>query len=62
MSSSENRTQTADGSQGTHLDVVVFGPGDHQVLVVSGSIHSQTHHWTEVTSKFPCGGKSDKET
>lgn len=43
-----------------HLDVVVFGPGDHEVLVLSGLIHSQTHYWTEVTSKFPGGCKSDK--
>ena len=47
-----------DRSLETHLDVVVFGPCDHQVLVVSGPIHCQTHHWTEVTSKFPCGCKS----
>lgn len=45
----------------THLDVMVLGPGDNQVLVVSGPIHSQTHHWAEVAGEFPCGCKSDKE-
>lgn len=45
-----------------HLDVVVLGAGDHQVLVVSRLIHSQTHDWTEVTDELPGGGESGKET
>lgn len=40
-----------------HLDVVVLGAGDHQVLVVSGLIHGQTHDWTQVADEFPGGGK-----
>lgn len=56
------KAERRDGSLETHLDVVVLGPGDHQVLVVSRLIHSQTHHWTEVTNEFSCGCKSEKGT
>lgn len=45
------------GSAAAHLDVMVFGAGDHQVLVVSRLIHSQTHDWTQVANELPGGGK-----
>lgn len=44
-----------------HLDVVVLGPGDHQVLVASRLIHSQTHDWTKVTNQLPSRCKSEKK-
>lgn len=46
----------------THLDVVVLGPRDHQILTVgSWLIHGQTHHRTQMTDEFSCGCKSDSK-
>lgn len=45
------------GSLVDHLDVVVFGASDHQVLVVSRLIHGQTHDWTQVADELPGGSK-----
>lgn len=44
----------------TNLDVMIFGASDHQILVVSRLIHSQTHNWTEVAGKFSSGCKSER--
>lgn len=41
----------------THLNVMVLGASDNQVLAVSRLIHSQAHNWTKVTSKLSSRGK-----
>lgn len=38
-----------DGSVETHLNVMILGASYHQILIVPRLIHSQTHHWAEVT-------------
>lgn len=45
------------GSVGAHLDVVVLGAGDHQVLVGPGLVHGQTHDWAQVADELPSGGE-----
>lgn len=40
---------------------MVLGASDHQVLVVSRLIHSQTHYWTLVTRELPSRDKSDNK-
>lgn len=54
------RASPRAGDVADHLDVVVLGPGDHQVLVASRLIHSQTHNRAEVTNQLPGGCKSEK--
>lgn len=54
---SQSTLLLSGGSVVAHLDVVVFGASDHQVLVVSRLVHGQTHDWAQVANELPSGGK-----
>lgn len=46
----------------THLDVVILGACDHQVLAAACRlIHSQTHHRTQVADELSGGRKPDRK-